>query len=780
MKKIFLSMTMLLSMLAFSQTITGKISQAGDAVSYVEVIAVKGEKKQTAISDEKGNYSLKLSETGNYNVKLIQDGIEVSNTDVLIQGDMKQDFFIEKKKEKQLEGVTLTARKKLIERKADRLVFNVVNSVASQGMDGAEAMATTPLIKVDDNSGISIAGKSGVAIMINERILNLSGSELVTYLKSLRSENIEKIEVITTPPAKYEAQGNSGLINIVLKKNQNLGWSGSLTTSLQQQTYTGTSNSVTINYQNEKLRSSLKLRQNKYEKHSYENYRIEGVNGLKSSDDRRDFGDGLGANLSIDYQLNPKSNVGFIYDYGFGHSNMDIMNTSDYFQNGNYMSTLLTSAEHRAKSMQQTISAYYDVKFGKQDNKLSITGNYFSNIPKTIIDFTTRENSGDQFTVKSPSIVDYKIYSGQADLTLPYQFAKTEAGVKFTNFDNNSEIFYQNLTNGNYVTDPEKSNEFKYNEKNYAAYISFEKSFNEKWSAKAGLRYEYSTVTGNSLRLGQFSENSYGKFFPTAYISYKSNESNTFSFTYSKRINRPGFRAINPYRWYININSYFTGNPFLKPSFNHNFELSYVYRGKLSASAYFQRTLDGFSQIVNLNGENRISTFANFFNQNSMGITLNYSDTFFKRWEANYSADLSYMKTQVFATNAASRQGSGYDFDFQNNVSLTKNKTVQFVLNYWFRLPSNFEKVHWEYTGNVTAGLKLSLMEKSLQVNLLVSDIFKQSRSRGQIFYTTGTHSFNNYYDARRLTLSATYTFGNKKVKGVDRNVRFDEKNRAN
>lgn len=773
-------MTMLLSMLAFSQTITGKISQAGDAVSYVEVIAVKGEKKQTAISDEKGNYSLKLSETGNYNVKLIQDGIEVSNTDVLIQGDMKQDFFIEKKKEKQLEGVTLTARKKLIERKADRLVFNVVNSVASQGMDGAEAMATTPLIKVDDNSGISIAGKSGVAIMINERILNLSGSELVTYLKSLRSENIEKIEVITTPPAKYEAQGNSGLINIVLKKNQNLGWSGSLTTSLQQQTYTGTSNSVTINYQNEKLRSSLKLRQNKYEKHSYENYRIEGVNGLKSSDDRRDFGDGLGANLSIDYQLNPKSNVGFIYDYGFGHSNMDIMNTSDYFQNGNYMSTLLTSAEHRAKSMQQTISAYYDVKFGKQDNKLSITGNYFSNIPKTIIDFTTRENSGDQFTVKSPSIVDYKIYSGQADLTLPYQFAKTEAGVKFTNFDNNSEIFYQNLTNGNYVTDPEKSNEFKYNEKNYAAYISFEKSFNEKWSAKAGLRYEYSTVTGNSLRLGQFSENSYGKFFPTAYISYKSNESNTFSFTYSKRINRPGFRAINPYRWYININSYFTGNPFLKPSFNHNFELSYVYRGKLSASAYFQRTLDGFSQIVNLNGENRISTFANFFNQNSMGITLNYSDTFFKRWEANYSADLSYMKTQVFATNAASRQGSGYDFDFQNNVSLTKNKTVQFVLNYWFRLPSNFEKVHWEYTGNVTAGLKLSLMEKSLQVNLLVSDIFKQSRSRGQIFYTTGTHSFNNYYDARRLTLSATYTFGNKKVKGVDRNVRFDEKNRAN
>ncbi|HAO29190.1 MAG TPA: TonB-dependent receptor, partial [Chryseobacterium indologenes] len=258
---------MVLPVLAFSQSITGKILHDGNIAPYVEVVVTKDQKNQTTISDEKGSYSLKLSENGNYILKLIRDGEEVSRRDISVQGDVKQDFFLEKKVEKQIEGVTLTARKKLIERKADRLVFNVANSVASQGMDGADAMATTPLVKVDDNSGVSIAGKSGVAIMINERILNLSGAELVTYLKSLRSENIEKIEVITTPPAKYEVQGNSGLINIVLKKNQNLGWSGSITTTLQQQTYTGTSNSATINYQNEKMRSSLKLRQNKSEKH---------------------------------------------------------------------------------------------------------------------------------------------------------------------------------------------------------------------------------------------------------------------------------------------------------------------------------------------------------------------------------------------------------------------------------------------------------------------------------------------------------------------------------
>jgi hypothetical protein len=780
MKKTLLAVIMLLPAVAFAQTVTGKISQTGNVVPYVEVIAIKDQKKQTAISDEKGNYSLKLSENGTYNIKLIQDGIEVSNKELMVNGEVKHDFFIEKKKEKQIEGVTLTARKKLIERKADRLVFNVSNSVASQGMDGADALATTPLVKVDDNTGVSIVGKSGVAVMINDRILNLSDAELVTYLKSLRSENIEKIEVITSPPAKYEAQGNSGLINIVLKKNQNLGWSGSLTSSLQQQTYTGNSNSVTVNYQNEKLRTSLKLRQNKNEKHSYENYWIEGADGLKSNDNRRDFGDGLGANFSLDYQLSKKSNIGFIYDLGFGHSNMDITNTSNYFQNGNYTNTLLTYAEHRATGRQHTASAYYDLKFGKQDNKLSITGNYFSNTPETTIDFTTTESSGERFVVKSPSMVDYKIYSGQADLTLPYQFAKTEAGIKFTNFDNNSNIFYQNLTNGNYITDPLKSNEFGYNEKNYAAYISFEKSFNEKWSAKAGLRYEYSVVNGNSLTSGQQNENSYGKFFPTAYISYKSNENHTFNLNYSKRINRPGFRAINPYRWYININSYFTGNPFLKPSINHNFELSYVYKGKLSASAYFQRSVDAFGQLANLKGENRVSTFENYYNQNSMGVSLNYSDIFFKKWEANYSANYSYMNTDVFATDALARKGNSYDFDFQNNISLNSGKTIQLILNYWFRLPSNSGNSYMKFAGNFTSGLKLSLMERSLQLNVFVSDILKQGKSLGEIYYTTGTHSYNNYYDARRLTVSATYTFGNKKVKGTDRNVRFDEKNRAN
>jgi hypothetical protein len=352
-----------------------------------------------------------------------------------------------------------------------------------------------------------MVGKSGIAVMINDRMLNLTGTELINYLKGLRSENIEKIEVITAPPSKYEAQGNSGLINIVLKKNQNLGWNGNLTTTFLQTTYGGFSNFATANYQGERLRSSLKLRQYDNQKHSYENYNIEGLDGMASSDDRRDFGNGGGFNYSLDYEFNKKSSVGLVYDYGLGRSGMDITNTSDYFQNERYTNSLFTYAEqHRTKNKNNTITAYYDLKFGKRDNKLSITGNYFSNTPASNIDFTTNDYSGNSFIVKTSSKLNYKICSGQADLTFPFEFAKTETGIKFTSFDNNSDIKYQNLTNGTYITDLLRTNLFNYREKNYAAYMNVEKELAERWTVKAGLRYEYSTVSGASASTGQNTE----------------------------------------------------------------------------------------------------------------------------------------------------------------------------------------------------------------------------------------------------------------------------------
>lgn len=680
---------------------------------------------------------------------------------------------------KKIEAVTVSGKKALVERKVDRLVYNVQNSMLSQGSSGTEVLAATPLLKVDENKGLlAIAGKNGVSVMVNDRMLNLSGTELINYLRNLRSENILKIEVITTPPAKYEAQGNSGIINIVLKKNQNLGWSGYLTTNYNQKTYAGFSSVAGANYQNEKLRASVKVQGYDADKRSVENYKIIGQNSSVSRDDRRDMNDGLGLNASFDYSVSKNANLGLVYDISKGHSDMNINSEQSYFTNHIQTLQTATDSKHRSTFTSQMLNLYFDQKFG--EHKLSLGANYYGNLPDNNVNFTTRnlaDNSAQ--IVRNLSSVDYKIYSGQADLTLNFKKIQMETGAKYSQFSNNSDISYFNLTNGSYIIDPSRSNLFDYNEKNYAAYVSFSKDFSEKWSAKAGVRYEYTQTTGYSPITQSESENNYGKFFPTAYLSYKASESNQFSINYSRRINRPYFRALDPFRWYSNPNTYYAGNPSLQPSFNHNIEFNYIFKNKFSANLYYQRTSNNFDQISFLDGKDITSTFYNYYNQDNYGLNLNYTDTFFKIWESNISTSFSYNETQITQFNAVPKNGQSFYFSSNNTFQLNKAKTFFLFLNYWQNLPSRDGYTSVRNRGSFDAGIKMSLVEKALQINLSVSDIFKQSGYKGDMYFADNTQSFNNYWDARRMTLSITYTFGNQKIKSNNRAVNFEEKNRA-
>ncbi|WP_234034241.1 hypothetical protein [Elizabethkingia sp. M8] len=233
------------------------------------------------------------------------------------------------------------------------------------------------MLSINDNS-ISIIGKSGVAVMINDKILNLSGTDLINYLKSLRSDDISKIEIITTPPAKYEAQGNSGMLNIILKKNVKLGWSGTLSSSYVQTTYSGNANNITLNYNSNKITSSLRLRQYDRPSKALEFIDIIGGNSILSSDNRKDMFKGIGANLSFDYKLNQKSNVGVVYDIGKSHINMDIDNQSIYKTNNVKDSTLTTFSHQKKPIKTHSLYGYYDYKIDSSGKKLSIGVNYFS------------------------------------------------------------------------------------------------------------------------------------------------------------------------------------------------------------------------------------------------------------------------------------------------------------------------------------------------------------------------------------------------------------------
>lgn len=673
---------------------------------------------------------------------------------------------------KEIEQVNILVKKKLLERKADRLIFDVESSIASQGMDAGETLANVPMLKVDENLGtISLTGKSSVNVMVNGRILNLSGTALLNYLKSIRSENISKIEVITTPPAKYEAQGNSGLINIILKKNPNLGFSGNISTGLTQRTYSNGSTNGTLNYQTEKLSLSLKTSYIEGAKRADERFTILGASQNYNRSVRKDMWQILTPNLSGSYKINKNSEVGMEYIFDNGKNGMDIVNTTRNISPKLDEKNFLTNTFHREKSPTHTFSTYYDLKLDSLGKKLSFAGNFYQNNNETEVNFSTLtlpENTIQD--VKTLSIIKPQIFSVQGDLELPFSFGTIETGVKFNQFRNSADLQYLDWEDNQFVIDDEKSSTFNYREENYAAYASFGKSFGEHWETKAGLRYE------NTFVKSTVNNFSYGQWFPSAFVSYKEDK-NVFTLSYSRRINRPSMSNLNPFRWYENPQSYSTGNPLLTPSYINNYELGYTYNNKFSTSIYYLRLKNAFGQVAYLDGISQTGTYLNHYNNDFYGMNASYTDTFFKFWEANITANASYQTSEVFNINAPTLKGYSLSYSINNTFTLNKTKTIALFLNYDQSLPYKNVNTHFENFSNLNSGFKISLMEKQLQINATVTNIFGQ-RYKGQMFFDDSKQLMNNYWDGRSLRLSVNYTFGNKKQVNK-KNISFEEKDRV-
>lgn len=673
---------------------------------------------------------------------------------------------------KEIEQVNILVKKKLLERKADRLIFNVDASIASQGMDAGETLANVPMLKVDENLGtISIIGKSSVNVMINGRMLNLSGAALLNYLKSIRSENISKIEVITTPPAKYEAQGNSGLINIILKKNPNLGFSGNLSTGLTQRTYFNGSTNGTLNYQTEKLSLSLKTSYIEGAKRADERFTILGASQNYSRSVRKDMWQDLTPNLSASYKINKNSEVGMEYIFDNGKNGMNILNTTRNISSDLEEKNLLTNTFHREKSPTHTFSTYYDLKLDSIGKKLSFAGNFYQNNNDTEVNFSTftlPENTIQD--VKTLSVIKPQIFSIQGDLELPFSFGTIETGAKFNQFRNSADLKYLDWRNNQFVIDEEKGSTFKYQEENYAVYGSFAKNFGEHWETKAGLRYENTFVKSSANNF------SYGQWFPSAFVSYKEDK-NVFSLSYSRRINRPSMSNLNPFRWYENPYSYSTGNPLLKPSYISNYELGYTYNNKFSTSIYYLKLKNAFGQLASLDGISQTGDYQNYYNNDFYGMNASYTDTFFKFWEANITANASYQTSEVFNISAPTLKGYSLSYSVNNTFTLNKTKTVALFLNYDQSLPYKNVNSRFDNFSNLNSGFKISLMEKQLQINATVTNIFGQ-RYKGQMYFDDSKQLMNNYWDGRSLRLSVNYTFGNKKQISK-KNINFEEKDRV-
>ncbi|MBV7440877.1 TonB-dependent receptor family protein [Weeksellaceae bacterium TAE3-ERU29] len=791
MKDIYIKKTIFLTLFVFSYflfsqeiTIKGKVIDNEQMPAVYTEVLLKTEKDSLlsyTFSDGDGTFSFSVKKTKQpYIVSIEQFGQELFTQTILPTKDIDLKT-IKIDNALKLDAVVAEGKKKLIEQKVDRLVYNVENSIASQGMTAVEILKSTPLLRTDDN-GISIAGKSSVAVMINDRMVHMSGRELMNYLSSLSSDNIQSIEVITTPPAKYEASGNSGLVNIILKKNPNIGWSGSLRGTYQKSTYHGERLGATLNYQREKINTSLKVNQFDLPYNVISTRDLIGKdNAIYSTETRKDRPHLWSVNYALDYQLSPNQNLGFIYDYSQFYFDSNANGNTRYEHTNHIDSTLVTLQNQKWDSPAHTLNTYYDLKLDTLGKKISFTGNVLIRPTEKVNNLDTKTlDTHSQTLVKNSSDMKYNVYSGQMDITLPYDWSNWETGVKYTLFTNDSDVKYFNYKNKEYIINPLNSNVFKYKENNYSAYISWDRELSKKWSAKAGLRYEYTTLEGSTPGEITKIKSNYGKLFPTAYLSYKPNSNNAISIDYSRRISRPSFQELNPFRWYTNPYIYYTGNPNVKPSFSDNVSLSYNYKGKITASLYNNYSKGNNTHIAYFENGINSNVMQNAYNQNKTGLRLGYYETFFNRWEVSFNATGTHTETTPIIDGVEKFSMNSYSYSIYNTIAVDKDKKWYVLINHTYNSPFLAYNIYLEKQIEFSVGVRTSFFDRKLSVSANVSDLFKTLKNEGYSYNNGYRSQFSAYNDYQRFTLSLSYNFGSSKVKGANKRVNFEDKYRAN
>lgn len=788
MKKIHLISFLLIFLLqnqVFSQIkISGEIKDEKN--NPIEFIEIQLQNKDSIIfkselTNDKGKFMIE-TEKGEYTLLIRQLGVIYHKQKVNATQDTYIGIIKIIEKQQLLQEVVITSKKKLIERKVDRLIFNVENSISASGGDAIDALKVTPRVKVK-NDNISMIGKNNMSVMIDDKLILLTGDELINFLKSIPSDNIKGIEVITTPPAKYDAEGNSGLINIKLKKTKLNQWNASIRSSYIQSTYPKGSFGGNFDYQKNKFSLYSNFNFVNGSNAPVETNKIYYPLGLWNEENkRRDFQNFINGRIGADYKVSEKISVGMQYLGSFSKPKIKENSlTSIYNQSNSQIDSYInTLSENLGKNNNHSLNLNSAIVFDTIGKKMNINLDYF----KFKNDDNRYFNTVNLISANNTSLQDIENYSAKIDFEHPLKWINLSYGGKLSFIKTLNNVNYYDTTSGTPIFDPTQSNEFNYDENTQAIYINGTKKLNEKWDTQLGFRLENTQTEGFSKTLNQKNTNSYTKLFPTFYLTYTPNEKNSFSVNYNKRINRPSYNRLNPFRWYSNPFSYTEGNPFLQPSFSNSIELNYTFNDNWSNSIYYSHTDNGFEQITIVdNTDNIQKTVAqNFFKTTIIGISESYTYNKLKWLSSTFSFDWNYSKSQsLIPITNQNLNGSNAYFSTSNDFNLNKTKTLLFNVSYWYNFKGTSDLDKNNAYSQLDASIKYFAFDKKLQISFNANDILSTNRP----IYTSFTNNiqidYKNYYDIRLFRLSLVYKFGNKNINVEKKEVgNQEEKERTN
>ncbi|WP_183561887.1 outer membrane beta-barrel family protein [Mucilaginibacter sp. SP1R1] len=759
------------------------LNEQGKPMDYATVSLIRATDStlvKGALSNDNGVYTFDNINSGKYLVKATVVGYQKAVTTPFIVPESAKTVTAPalsmRAGSTELKGVTITASKPLIERKIDRTVMNVENSVLAAGNTALEILAKAPGVTVDKDDNISLNGKQGVTVMLNDKLTYLSAAQLATLLRSTDGNTIKSIEIITNPSAKYDAAGNSGIINIKLKKNSQSGTNGSVTVGVAHGEFWRNNASLNLN-------------------HKQGNLNVFGTFSRGDNKNTRDIyidrvtRDSLGKptyfnqftrmphnyhynnyRLGADYDVTSRNTIGFVVS---GYSNSEVDNN-----NGN---TKIGSAPNLVDSSLTTVSTINQTyknfaanlndrfKIDTSGQELSIDLDYSKFRNNSIAGYTTDYFLPDGNIQHAPQLLrnqtpsNITIYTGKADYTKPLsKTVKLETGVKFSSVKTDNDLQAQIFDGNNYVNDTTRTNRFVYTEKITAGYLNLNKQF-KKMSVQLGVRAEYTQSDGRLLGNTPVKRD-YLNFFPSVFVNRTLNDKNEISLSYSRRIDRPGYDDLNPFIYYLDPYTFSKGNAFLKPQYTNNFEFNYTYNKSINVSLGYSRTTDVITEIILTKGDKSFQTNLNLQTQNSYSVNINAPYTITKWWTGNVNVNSFYLG---FKSDSV---GTGKLSDGQVTVQVKATQTLTFG-SYRFEIMGDYQspltygiyKIKPRY--GVDAGVSHSFANKKANIKLALDDIFYLRRNNVSSHTLGNDFDIRQNYDSRVGRLTFTYNFGNNKIK---------------
>lgn len=761
-----------------------QLSDASVRIQYMADTTVK--KGQNG---HEGSFHFTALQKGLYELQISKTGYVSTSIYIQLSGDSTLTIALQPYTE-ELSAVTVTGRKKAIEQKPDRIIFNVSSSVTAQGGNALTALSKVPGVKIS-GSDIGLAGKGSVKIMVDNKMMDISDKNLTNYLASYAARDIEKIEVITSPGANYDAAGSAGIIHIITKTGQQEGWSGAVQgTYGRQNTYNNVNLNGSVNYKKDKWNAfaNFNLKRSK-ELMGW----IIGVQYPDHNWSLNDTGiyriDDYTATAGLGYQIGKNSQLQLSYHFGYREEGRNLNGHDDvknYIINnatGKTDSVIRSYAVYNPIAKTNALNLHYNTQLDSKGTTLSADADYFNFFRTDYSNFKGYTQIPDLESPESNISLFYNtakqnilIYTAKADLTLPTDFATWMIGAKLSNINIYSDALYYNVLTGNKVYDSSKSNIYEYTENTQAAYIQGSK----KWSAftlNAGVRAEYTTVKGHSVSLGKTDKSSYVKFYPSVSFTYALDGKNSLWLEYNKRINRPTFWTLNPYRSLLTAFAYYDGNPALKPEYTSQLEVGHSYKQLLYSSLYYRHTNNGFDNLT-IGSRDTILVYRtplNFLTTSTWGIQERINLQPAHWWETALQFNLYYTNSKSDLDYVEDLDGWGQYLSVGNTFYLNKQKTFSGAVNFWCQFPEVDHIGTTNTYNSLDLGLLYTTPDKQWTLGLNATDIFKNS---APAYYTKVNglqQSYEHFQLNRSVVFSVTYQFGSRPKAGTDRQTGNEE-----